>query len=345
MTLSTRPIPPPTTARVGGSRIFPCIPGLRSSRATRTPPTADLSGRSGAFSIAAGPRTSDTGVHARTHSPRSFNTQAASAPRAQSTISARARPRTCHTTRRFPGMARRAYTRTRGSAMGRGQSLPTGGRVGIRGVLIWQATLTGLFLLLAGGGLGLPLPEDLTLLAAGVLAHQHVLRLRDVVAVGFAGVVCADWIIYLAGRRYGRGIVALPMLARLFGAARLDAVRSAVERHGARAVFAARFMLGFRIATFFAAGTFGGPAYRFALAEAAGSAIFVPAMATLGFLFSHPAQILARAVSRVHHWLVLLGLLALALYLGLRAWIGRTGLGGEGPVTPQSPRGGSDARD
>ena len=227
----------------------------------------------------------------------------------------------------------------------RGQSLPTGGRVGIRGVLIWQATLTGLFLLLVGGGLGLPLPEDLTLLAAGVLAHQHVLRLRDVVAVGFAGVVCADWIIYLAGRRYGRGIVALPMLARLFGAARLDAVRSAVERHGARAVFAARFMLGFRIATFFAAGTFAVPAYRFALAEAAGSAIFVPAMATLGFLFSDRAELLARDVSRVHHWLVLLGLLALALYLGLRAWIGRTGLGGEGPVTPQSPRGGKEARD
>ena len=223
--------------------------------------------------------------------------------------------------------------------------MPTGGGVGIRGVLIWQATLTGLFLLLVGGGLGLPLPEDLTLLAAGVLAHQHVLRLRDVVAVGFAGVVCADWIIYLAGRRYGRGIVALPVLARLFGATRLDAVRSAVERHGARAVFAARFMLGFRIATFLAAGTFGVPAYRFALAEAAGSAIFVPAMATLGFLFSDRAELLARDVSRVHHWLVLLGLLALALYLGLHAWIGRTGLEGEGPVTPQSPRGGKDARD
>ena len=196
-----------------------------------------------------------------------------------------------------------------------------------------------------GGGVGLPLPEDLTLLAAGVLAHQHVLRLRDVIAIGFAGVVCADWIIYLAGRRYGRGIVALPVLARLFGAARLDAVRGAVERHGARAVFAARFVLGFRIATFLAAGTFQVPVYRFALAEAAGSAIFVPAMATLGFLFSDRAELVARDVGRVQHWLVLLGLLALALYLGLRAWIGRTGLGGEGPVTGDPPRGGRDARE
>ena len=191
--------------------------------------------------------------------------------------------------------------------------MPAGGGVAIRGILIWQATLTGLFLLLVAGGLGLPVPEDLTLLAAGVLAHQHVLRLREVIAVGFAGVVSADWIIYLAGRRYGAGIMTLPALARLFGASRLEAVRGAVERHGARAVFAARFMLGFRIATFLAAGTFGVPAHRFALAEAAGSAIFVPAMATLGFLFSDRAERLAHDVGRVQHWLVLLGLLALTL--------------------------------
>jgi len=151
-----------------------------------------------------------------------------------------------------------------------------------------------------------------------------------VILVGFAAVVCADWVIYLAGRRYGRGIVALPVLARLFGAARLDAVRGAIERHGTRAVFAARFVLGFRMATFLAAGTFRVPAFRFGLAEAAGTAIFVPAMATLGYVFSDRAERVLRDVGRVEHWLVLLGLLALALYLALRAWMGRTGLEGKG---------------
>ena len=193
----------------------------------------------------------------------------------------------------------------------------------------WHASLVGLFLVLVGGGIGLPIPEDLTLLAAGALAHQHVFRLRDVIAVGFVGVVCADWIIYLAGRRYGREIVAHPLLARLFGASRLDAVRGAVERHGVHAVFAARFLLGFRIATFLAAGTFRIPASHFVLAEAAGSAIFVPAMATLGFLFSDQAERVLRDVSRVEHWLILFGLLALGVYLGLRAWTARTGLSGE----------------
>ena len=196
----------------------------------------------------------------------------------------------------------------------------------------WHASLVGLFLVLVGGGIGLPIPEDLTLLAAGALAHQHVFRLRDVIAVGFVGVVCADWIIYLAGRRYGREIVAHPLLARLFGASRLDAVRGAVERHGVHAVFAARFLLGFRIATFLAAGTFRVPASHFVVAEAAGSAIFVPAMATLGFLFSDQAERVLRDVSRVEHWLILFGLLALGVYLALRAWTARTGLSGEDEV-------------
>ena len=204
--------------------------------------------------------------------------------------------------------------------------------------MFWHATLLGLFLILVAGGLGLPLPEDLTLIGAGVLARQHVLRLRDVILVGFVGVVCADWIIYLVGRRYGDGIVAHPMLARLFGASRLETVRAAVERHGGRAVFAARFLFGFRIATFLAAGTFGVSAVRFGLGEAAGSAIFVPATATLGFLFSDRAERLARNVGLVQHWIVLVGLLGLALYLGLRAWVARTGLGGEGPIVPAAPR-------
>jgi membrane protein DedA with SNARE-associated domain len=85
--------------------------------------------------------------------------------------------------------------------------------------------------------------------------------------------------------------------------------------------------------TFLGAGIFGVPPYRFALAEAAGTAVFVPAMTTLGFLFSDRAEQLVRDVGRVQHWLVPLGLVALFGYLALRAWSRREGLGGERPGT------------
>jgi membrane protein DedA with SNARE-associated domain len=187
----------------------------------------------------------------------------------------------------------------------------------------WHGTLIGLFLLLVAGGIGLPCPEDLTLLAAGALAQPSWLRLANVVIAGLAGVITGDWILYGFGRRYGEAILEYPRLRRLLGAHRIKAVRETVMRYQARSVFFARFVFGTRVATFLAAGTFGVSALRFALAEAAGSLIFVPTMATFGYLFAERARTIVRGAGRMEHWLVLAGLLGLALYLALRAWATR----------------------
>ena len=205
------------------------------------------------------------------------------------------------------------------------------------------AKLLGLFLVLVGGGVGLPFPEDITLIGAGVLAEQKLLPLREVIVVGFAGVVAADWILYAVGRRYGATIITRPWFARLVGAARLDPVRAAVLRHGATAVFLARFMFGFRIVTFLSAGMFGVSAPRFAVAEAAASAIYVPAVITLGLLFAHQAERVLEHVSRIEHWLVLAGLLGLTVFLFLRARAAReftpaTPDSGAAPAHDEAPR-------
>src|SRR5690242_1717185 len=136
-----------------------------------------------------------------------------------------------------------------------------------------MGTRLGYFLLLLGGGIGLPFPEDLTLVGGGVLAHRRVLPLVYAVCAGIVAVSCADWIIYLVGRHYGRDIVTLPFVVRHVGANRLETVRSTVGRHGMRAVFAARFLFGFRMATFLGAGAFGVAPLRFGIAEAAGTVI------------------------------------------------------------------------
>ena len=186
--------------------------------------------------------------------------------------------------------------------------------------------LLGLFLALVGGGVGLPLPEDLTLIAGGALATQHLVHFPALIAVGIAGVVTADWILYLIGRRYGSEMVKHPRLARLFGAARIDTVRDVVMARGARAVFLARFIFGTRIVTFLAAGTFGVPPVSFGIAELAGTLIFVPATATLGYLFADRAERLVHDMRRVEHWAILAGLIGLGLYLAMRAWASRVAL-------------------
>jgi membrane protein DedA with SNARE-associated domain len=185
------------------------------------------------------------------------------------------------------------------------------------------ATLGGLLVLLIAGGIGFPVPEDVTLVGAGLLARSGDVTLASAIAVGIAGVCTADWIIYLAGRRYGDDVVHHPWIARLLRREHLAAIEALVERRGAWAVFLARFVLGTRLATFLSAGTFGMPPAVFALAEGAGSVIFASAMVTLGYLFAHQAERIAAEVGRTEHWLVLGGLAALALVLVLRAVAGR----------------------
>jgi len=179
--------------------------------------------------------------------------------------------------------------------------------------------ILGLFLVLVGGGIGLPFPEDVTLIGVGVLVEQRLLGLRAAVAIGVAGIAVADWMLYLFGRRYGGVLVAHPGVTRLLGVHRVETVRAAILRHGAKAVFLARVMFGFRIATFLSAGMFGVSAPRFAVAQGAATIIFVPAVITLGLLFAHQAERVLHNVGRIEHWLVLVGLLGLALFLVLRA--------------------------
>ncbi len=106
----------------------------------------------------------------------------------------------------------------------------------------------------------------------------------------------------------------------------------------ARSVFFARFVFGTRVATFLAAGTFGVSALRFALAEAASALIFVPAMATFGYLFADRALRIVHGAGRGEHWLVLRGLIGLAVYLlALRGWAARAPLDDGGPLGSAAP--------
>ncbi|HWP67541.1 MAG TPA: DedA family protein [Candidatus Limnocylindria bacterium] len=147
------------------------------------------------------------------------------------------------------------------------------------------AALAGVFLLLLAGGVGFPMPEDVTLLGAGMLARGGPVAVWQAVVVGIAGVCLADWMLYLAGRRYGAMVIGHPLVARVVRREHVDAVDAVVRRRGALAVFLARFVLGTRLATSLSAAAFGVPALAFAVADGAGSTLFVSAMVTLGYLF------------------------------------------------------------
>src|SRR5260370_39077296 len=62
-----------------------------------------------------------------------------------------------------------------------------------------------IFVVVVLGNVGLPVPEETTLIVAGYLVWQGYFRLSIVLAVGVISAVAGDNIGYWQGRRYGPG--------------------------------------------------------------------------------------------------------------------------------------------
>jgi len=67
-------------------------------------------------------------------------------------------------------------------------------------------TYIGLFVLLFLCGLGVPIPEEITLTIGGYLAYQELTRYPQTVFIGIAGVMIGDMALYSIGRRWGTGM-------------------------------------------------------------------------------------------------------------------------------------------
>ncbi len=104
-----------------------------------------------------------------------------------------------------------------------------------------------LFLIVMGESSGLPIPGETALIAAAVLASQGKLEIGLVIPIAAAGAIVGDNIGYGIGRKGGRWLLERP--------GRLERQRREVlatgepffERHGPKAVFFGRFVLGLRV--------------------------------------------------------------------------------------------------
>lgn len=127
-----------------------------------------------------------------------------------------------------------------------------------------------------GCGFGLPIPEDLTLFAMGLLSYYGIVDLKISIAVCFAGVMIGDAAVFWIGSHYGKRLLKKGIFAKLFHAERMDATKGLFSKWGNKAIFAARFMPGFRAAMFFSAGTFHVPFKIFFFYDGLAALLSVP---------------------------------------------------------------------
>lgn len=177
----------------------------------------------------------------------------------------------------------------------------------------YVALFVGVFL----ENLGIPIPGETVLLAAGFFAKQGTLRLTIVIPCAIIAAISGDNFGYWIGRRGGRKFV--ERFGRYVGlsARRLSKVETYFRDHGPRTIFIARFVSGLRVVAALAAGVSRVPWPTFLAYNAAGAIAWGTTIAFLGFLFG-------QSWSLLEHWvgsagLVIVGLIAAAaLFVVLR---------------------------
>jgi membrane protein DedA with SNARE-associated domain len=181
-----------------------------------------------------------------------------------------------------------------------------GFEVGPEGVAVidvqhWLVALPPLavYLIVAGvigvESMGVPLPGEITLVSAALLAASGVVEPEWVAIAAAAGAILGDSAGYAIGRRGGR-----PLLARLgrrfprhLGPAHLARAEQSFARHGAWAVFFGRFVALLRILAGPLAGALHVPYRRFLMANAAGGLVWAFSTTYLLFTLGRVAE----------HWL------------------------------------------
>jgi membrane protein DedA with SNARE-associated domain len=182
------------------------------------------------------------------------------------------------------------------------------------GLLLAHGSLALLLLLLLVAGIGVPIPEDLVLLAAGALSHRGGVSLFLTIAVCYLGVIGGDSLMFLSGRRLGAALFERRMFRKLLTPARRRRIDGMFERRGSAVVFFARYIAGIRPLTFALAGMHGMPYRRFLFWDALAACISVPIVTVLGFVTSQHIEQVAHGVHRVGHWVAALVALAAVVY-------------------------------
>lgn len=106
-------------------------------------------------------------------------------------------------------------------------------------------------------GFGIPIPEDVTLVAGGVISGLGYTNVHIMFAVGMAGVLVGDGLMFLLGRHYGERILRSKIGARLMPPKRYAQVQKKFDQYGNRVLFVARFLPGLRSPIFLTAGMSG----------------------------------------------------------------------------------------
>lgn len=178
------------------------------------------------------------------------------------------------------------------------------------------------FAALMAGSVGVPAPEDLTLIAAGVLSSLDQVNTLIMGLTCYLGLILGDVVIYRIGWMTGPTLFRKKWFRRHISTKRLEVMRTNLHKRTMLTILIARHLFYIRTATFLMCGAVRISFMRFLIMDAIAALITTPLMMGIGFVFAHNYDAIARWVRDLKFVLVALGILT-AIFLYRRYKRGR----------------------
>ena len=183
------------------------------------------------------------------------------------------------------------------------------------GTLVEHFPYFGIFLLLILGGVGLPFPEDATIILSGFLVAQEVIKPVPAFLAVYSGLLISDFFLYCVGKKYGRLLVFHKRFQKIISPEQIGRLEEKFKRRGVWVVLVGRHVWVLRAQIFLVAGVMRMHAIKFLVADGVTSLFTIALMGGIGYAGGNSIEVLKRNVRRIEHIVILI------LVILVTAWI------------------------
>jgi membrane protein DedA with SNARE-associated domain len=187
-----------------------------------------------------------------------------------------------------------------------------------------QAFYPALLVILIVASLGVPIPEDVPLIVAGVLLRTNptVASWHGTLITAMIGIMSGDLVLYSLGRRWGPDVVSHRFVRWMITPERFTRISRRFHVHGTWFCFFGRFLVGVRAGMCLTAGATRFPYWRFFIADFGGALLSIPLFVFLGYWFAGMIPTLMRDLGRAEAILwglgVVVAVILILMYRGRR---------------------------
>lgn len=177
--------------------------------------------------------------------------------------------------------------------------------------------LPGVFITLLLCGFGLPIPEDIILIASGYVTYLNDEPVFRTILVCLAGVMVGDVIIFSFGKIYGKKILEVSWVKKIITVQKMDKIQGFLNRHGNKTIFFGRFAAGMRAPLYLSSGIMNISYLRFILNDLAAAIISVPLIVYLAHYFGEDIDHFVHILHKSQKYVVI-GIVLIVLILLFR---------------------------